>query len=80
MPPVERGRSLSSNRQINFTGKLTFPEVSWSTAHSPKSRYPKGVRGLCHPLARALQQFVNGNVTNMYACHKLYLGRERLPK
>jgi hypothetical protein len=33
-----------------------------------------------NPLARALQQFVNGNVTIMYPCHKLYLEREHLPQ
>jgi hypothetical protein len=36
--------------------------------------------GVTDPLARALQQFVNENVTIMYTCHKLHLEREHLPK
>ena len=66
------------DRGCNFTEKLKFQEVSWSTARGGESRYPGW--GVTDPLARALQQFVNGNVTIMYTCHKLYLEREHLPK
>jgi|ERR1700683_3645120 hypothetical protein len=65
------GKAPSLKTRQKFCG---FPAelLDGFNARNVKARMSLHVSG--NLLARGLQQFVNGNVTIMYPCHKLYLG------
>ena len=77
-PPIERRRSPPAI--VAATSQQTLTPGS-ELEHSARPKIALSKRAMCGiRLARPLQQFVNGNVTIMHTCHKLYLGCERLLK